>query len=118
MTSSNTITLDPADPFDAAIIPLVLTNRRKRADYAKDGDPFSNFKTTADMLGLDGFGAAEAALFNACQKMARLKALRSNGRMKDPANESVIDTYLDFAVYAIILYAIVLQETSSGETQI
>jgi hypothetical protein len=30
--ASAPITLDPTDPFDAALIPLVETNRRKRAD--------------------------------------------------------------------------------------
>lgn len=108
MTLNDAVTLDPSDPFDAALIPIVLTNRRKRKDYAKDGDPFSNFTATAEMIGLEGFGPAEAALFNVCQKMARLKALRANGRMNDTANESVLDTYLDLAVYSIILYAIIL----------
>lgn len=104
------ITLDPDDPFDAALIPIVKTNRAKRKDYAKDGDPFSNFKTTAAMLGLDGFGPAESAYFNVLQKIARLQSLRMNGRMADTANESVLDTYLDLAVYGVILYAIVLEQ--------
>lgn len=109
------ITLDPNDPFDAALIPIVETNRRKRADYAKDGDPFSNFKTTSTMLGVDGFGPAEGAYFNVLQKVARLQSLRANGRMHDTRNESVNDTYLDLAVYAIILYAIVLQGSDYRE---
>jgi hypothetical protein len=58
------ITLDPSDPFDAALIPLVQTNRRKRADYAKDGEPFSSFTSSSALMGLEGFGAVEAALFN------------------------------------------------------
>lgn len=109
------ITLDPDDPFDAALIPIVEMNRRKRADYAKDGDPFSNFKTTSAMLSLNGFGPAEAAYFNVLQKVARLQSLRVNGRMAETANESVTDTYLDLAVYAIILYAIVLQGSDYRE---
>lgn len=103
------VTLDPNDPFDAALIPIVQTNRRKRKDYAKDGDPFSNFKTTASMLGIKEFGPAESAFFNVLQKVARLQSLRMNGRMIKTANESVIDTYLDLAVYSVILYAIVIQ---------
>jgi hypothetical protein len=102
--------LDPNDPFDAALIPIVETNRRKRKDYAADGDPFSNFKATAGGLGLDGFGPTEAAIFNVLQKLARLQSLRTNGRLHDTANEAVIDTYLDLAVYSIIAYAIALQE--------
>jgi len=101
-----TVTLDPDDPFDAALIPIVQTNRRKRADYARDGDPFSSFRTSSDLIGLAGFGAVEAALFNITQKLSRLKSLRENGRMDDPQNEAVADTYLDLAVYGVLCYAL------------
>jgi len=111
---TDTPLLDPNDPFDAALIPMVLTNRAKRRDYAVDGDPFSNFAATADGLGLTGFGAKESALFNVLQKVARLKALRENGRMEDTANEAVEDTYLDLAVYSVILLAIVRQENAKA----
>ncbi len=111
----NPVTLNPDDPFDAALIPIVETNRRKRKDYALDGDPFSNFKDSSGMLGVAGFGAIEAADMNVCQKQARLKSLRLNGRLDNPQNEAVLDTYLDRAVFAIIAYAIKLQETSAGE---
>jgi len=105
-----TVTLDPADPFDAALIPMVLTNRKKRADYAKDGDPFDNFKTSSGLIGLDGFGPTDAALFNVTQKLARLKSLRQNGRMDNPQNEAVADTYLDMAVYSVLAFAIFRQQ--------
>ena len=58
------VTLDPNDPFDAALIPLVETNRRQPADYASDGGAFDNFRTSAHLLGLTGFGMVEAGLFN------------------------------------------------------
>lgn len=112
------VTLDPNDPFDAALIPIVKTNRAKRKDYATDGDPFSNFKTTAAMLGLNGFGPAESAYFNVLQKIARLQSLRMNGRMADTANESVLDTYLDLAVYSVILYAIVLGHPTQAACEV
>jgi hypothetical protein len=104
------VTLDPDDPFDAALIPIVQTNRRKRADYARDGDPFSSFRTSSSLIGLDGFGPVEAGLFNITQKLSRLKSLRENGRMDDPKNEAVADTYLDLAVYGVLVYAMALQE--------
>lgn len=106
---AETITLDPSDPFDAALIPIVLTNRAKRKDYAKDGDPFSNFRDTSALMGLDAFTPVEASLFNVTQKLARLKSLRQNGRMNETANEAVGDTYLDLAVYGVITYAIFLE---------
>jgi hypothetical protein len=105
-TSTEQVTLDPSDPFDAALIPIVQTNRKKRADYAKDGSPFDNFETSSSLIGLEGFGPTQSALFNVTQKLARLKSLRQNGRMDDPQNEAVLDTYLDLAVYGILAYAI------------
>jgi hypothetical protein len=106
------ITLDPNDPFDAALIPIVQTNRKKRADYARDGDPFSSFRTSSDLIGLAGFGPVEAALFNITQKLSRLQSLRENGRMDDPQNEAVLDTYLDLSVYGVLCYALALEESN------
>jgi hypothetical protein len=58
------------------------------------------------VIAVDGFGPADAALFNVVQKVMRLRSLRANGRMDDPANEATADTYLDLAVYAIIALAL------------
>lgn len=107
------VRLDPDDPFERVIIDMVETNRRKRRDYALDGSPFSNFDDTARNLGVDGFSAADSAIFNVLQKVARLRSLRKNGRMGDTANESVTDTYLDLAVYAVI--ALAIHKHPSGE---
>jgi len=94
--------LDPSEPFEAVLIDMVKVNRKKRADYAHDGDPWSNFRFTAGVLGIE---PQDAAIHNVAQKLARLTALRSNGR--DPQNEAVLDTYLDLAVYGVIALAIV-----------
>lgn len=100
---NETVTLNPDDPFEAVLVDIVTTNRRKRADYAVDGSPWSNFEFTAGVLNLP---PVDAAVHNVAQKLARLTSLRANGRMADPANEAVTDTYLDMAVYATIAYAI------------
>lgn len=107
--------LDPTDPFERVIIDMVATNRRKRADYAVDGSPWSNFDDTANALGIDGFAPVDAANFNIEQKSARLRSLRKNGRMNDPANESVADTYLDRAVYSVI--ALAMHKYPSGKVE-
>lgn len=107
MTQSQSIKLSLNDPFDAAIIKMVAMNRSKRRDYAADDDLFSNFRSVADAMGLEGFGPVESALALLLTKVARLKSLRLNGRMEDPSNESVLDTYLDLAVYATIIIAMV-----------
>ena len=95
--------LDPGDPFEAAIIDMVETYRRKRADYASDTDQWSNFK---DMARVAGCPPWMAALVMCQQKLSRVIALRDNGRLDDPRNESVSDTVEDNAVYAVIALAI------------
>jgi hypothetical protein len=97
------VQLDPSDPFEAALIPIVETNRRKRADYALDGDPFSNFRGTAEFIGRPTW---VSPLFNCAQKLERVKSLMANGRLDDPRNEAVEDTILDNAVYGVIAWAI------------
>lgn len=98
------VTLDPEDPFEKVLIDMVRTNRRKRKDYAVDSDVFSNFRSTA---GWTKTGRPEwSALFNVAQKLARLQSLAENGRLNEPANEAVEDTFLDLAVYSVIAYAI------------
>lgn len=102
------ITLDPNDPFERVLIDIVATNRKKRADYALDGSPFSNFEFTSEVM---GFTSVEgSAVFNVAQKLARLSSLNRNRRK--PQNETVEDTYLDMACYAIIAYAIYKDRTS------
>lgn len=109
--SDEITTLNAEDVFERVLIDMVKVSRKKRADYASDSDPLSNFKGTAEALGLSGFGSVEAALFNVLQKIERLKALRNNGRMSEPQNESVTDTYLDLAVYAVFTYALHKEQT-------
>lgn len=111
----DSVLLNKFDPFERVLIDIVDTNRRKRKDYATDGDPFSNFTLTSELMGVDGFDAVESALFNVCQKLARLRALRMNGRMDNPENESVLDSYLDLAVYSVITYALARQLAEVSE---
>ncbi len=97
-----TTLLDHRDPFEGTLAHIAAIARAKRRDYALDTDPYSNFHDTSRMLGLDGFGEVESACFNVLQKVARLRSLRANGRLADPANETAQDTYVDLACYAVI----------------
>lgn len=105
--------LDPADPIDAVLEKMVATNRAKRRDYAADSDIFSNFRDVADMFGHPGITAVDVAYILLLVKVARLSSLRKNGRMEDPSNESVLDTYLDLSVYSVIVQAL-LKEKQDG----
>jgi hypothetical protein len=106
------VILDPSDPFDRALIPIVEVSHRKRADYATDGSPFDNFRITAEFAGFEGGWVS--ALFNVQQKLARVQALRANGRAGNPQNEALDDTILDAATYSILALAIWLEEKAAA----
>lgn len=103
---SRHILIDRDDPFGETLAKIWEMHERKGADYAADSDQFSNFRDTSDLMALDRFSAVESAWFNILQKVVRIKSLRRNGRLDDPANEAVTDTYLDLAVYAVICYTL------------
>lgn len=92
--------LDYDDPIERVCIDIVQMNRRKRADYAQDGNIFSNFEQAAFAAGTT---VEQGIEYMIATKQARLVALRSNGR--PPQNESVYDTMLDRAVYSMIALA-------------
>jgi len=78
---------------------------KKSHDYALTGDPFFNFKRTAQIAGLTVNQVFRNFLG---VKLARLEALEAEG--KEPACESVADTYFDHALYAC-LWAAFQEET-------
>lgn len=102
--------LELRDPFEEAVWRLVKLNRRKRADYALDTDPWSNFRETARRAGMNS--PVDAVLFNIHQKIVRLEALQANGR--SPQNEAVEDTYDDGAVYFIIAGILARESTKAA----
>lgn len=90
------VVVDPDDPFDKVIIEILELNRRKRADYTSGG-PFDNFKHSAGQVNQPAGVGLEVLL---ATKQARLRTLLFAGR--EPNNESIRDSVLDRAVYAVI----------------
>lgn len=99
------MTLDMTDGFEAAVGAMVLTYRRKRSDYAKDTEAWSNFEDMGRFAGVEPW---VAALMLCQQKLSRISALRANGR--SPVNEGILDSLLDNANYAAIALAIAAEE--------
>lgn len=117
---SEVVMLDIKDPIDSILAEMVKLNRRKRADYAKDSDPLSNFYETAAIMRGKGYAdwtAMTSAEYAIAIKQARLGALRDNGRLDQTQNESVRDTLLDNAVYSVLLLAIYDRETRAKEVR-
>lgn len=89
-----------ADPFDEVLAEVSVINRKKRADYATDENPWSNFKAGGDQVGQPAGVAVEVLI---AIKQARLRELLFSGRVVN--NESVRDTLLDRATYSLIALA-------------
>lgn len=98
----------PPAPVAEALDTIRTIFAQKNADYAQDSNWRSNFADVAAQMGWNDLDAVDALI---AVKQARLKSLRSNGRT--PVNESVADTLLDRAVYAVIALAIYLEDNPS-----
>lgn len=96
---------DLADSFHRAVMDMLRVHDNKKADYAVDGSQFSNFNGAGRMVNLSGSRCAD--LLEAV-KLERLRALAQNNR--NPANESILDTYRDKMCYAAIAYAMALED--------
>lgn len=93
--------LSESDPFDAVVSEIQALNHRKRSDYASEADIFSNFKDAGRQLGLT---AGHAVELHVATKQSRLRQLL--GTAREPNNESIRDSLIDRAVYALISVAL------------
>lgn len=94
--------LDPENDFEAVLIKMVETSRAKRKDYAGDKHPWQNFYDSAYQLSNTAGHSVEALI---ATKQARLRVLLPDhwdGDSGGPANEPIVDSLLDRAVYAVI----------------
>lgn len=74
---------------------LMDLHEMKGRDYGNDTDPFANVSGSADF----GVEPWVAAMVRANDKMRRLQRFAKTGTL---ANEGVIDSFNDLAVYAVI----------------
>jgi len=84
------------DPrFYALLDEISALHSRKSHDYAPHDDPLANFHRSERF----GIPAWKGTLVRMGDKWSRLEQLASG---KDPKNESLRDTLIDLAVYALI----------------
>lgn len=91
--------------FTKALDNIIETHHSKNVDYARTTDPFNNFIESAKSAGIKVWQSFENLIGT---KEARIRSLRLEE--KEPNNESILDTYKDRAVYAILAYAYELRE--------
>lgn len=90
--------------IETALANLGSVLQRKNSDYKVTSSEFSNFHYAADVAGIS---TREAILTQIGIKLGRLKGLTQKGQ--DPNWESIEDTTMDLAGYAVILYAYYLE---------
>jgi hypothetical protein len=93
--------------FYALIDEIVDLHARKNQDYARDDDPLSNFRQ-AEALGVPAW---LGVLVRMSDKWSRIQELVKG---KTPQNESLRDSLIDLAVYALI--DIILLEAAAPTT--
>lgn len=84
---------------------------KKQKDYGREGDPFANVRASADF----GVPAWIGCTIRMNDKMKRLQKAARGGTM---ANESVEDSLLDLAVYAIIALVLRREEYPVGKPKL
>lgn len=82
-------------PFMRAIGEIIELHNKKQADYGRTNDPFANVRASADF----GVPAWVGCMIRANDKMKRIQKAASGGQL---VNESVEDSLMDLATYALI----------------
>jgi hypothetical protein len=92
-----------SERFHAILKELGALHDKKQADYGRADDPFANVRASTDF----GIAGWVGALVRANDKMRRLQKAAQGGAL---ANEGVLDSLNDLAVYAVIARVLYEQE--------
>ena len=80
----------------------------KQADYGLDSDPFANVRASSSW----GMPAWVGCMVRATDKVRRLQTFARKGELK---NESVVDAFMDLAVYALIARILYEEEAADQD---
>jgi len=97
-------------PFQKVIDEIVELHNAKQADYGKVEDPFSNVRASED-FGIPGW---VGSIVRGNDKMRRLQKAAKGGTL---VNESIEDSLMDLAVYALIALVLLREETAAYESR-
>lgn len=94
--------------FRQVLSEMLSMHVKKGADYGTGEDIFANIRASEE-FGIPGW---KGAVLRANDKMSRLKSFFVNGKLE---NESVTDSLLDLANYAVIALALYREENNQTE---
>ena len=96
--------------FETIVGEMIRLHDRKQKDYGSKKDPFKNVRSS-ESFGVPGW---LGAVIRANDKMTRLKTFALTGSL---ANESVEDSLIDLANYAVIALVLYREEKQDVESQ-
>ena len=100
------------DPrFHALLEEIGALHDKKQKDYGREDDPFANVRASADW----GIPAWVGALVRGTDKIKRLQQAARSGTL---ANESVEDSMMDLAVYALISLILYREDKEPDQEEI
>lgn len=94
--------------FDKVIQEIIALHAKKQADYGTASDPFANIRASQRFSIPPWLGA----VLRANDKISRIQSFCVNGNLK---NESLEDSLMDLAVYAIIALALRREELNAAK---
>lgn len=97
--------------FEEVLLEMICLHDKKRKDYGSDDDPFANVRAS-ESFGIPGW---LGAIIRANDKMTRLKRFAHTGTL---ANESVEDSLIDLANYAVIALVLYREATDDGKKEL
>lgn len=92
--------------FHDIVNEIVALHDKKRMDYGKDHDPYANIRAGSKFIGVSD---VVGCLMRMNDKMFRLSSWCQGSTM---VNESVEDSLMDLAVYAIIALDLVREQNN------
>jgi hypothetical protein len=96
----------PNMSFTAILDEIQDLHDKKSSDYGREVDPYANVRASEDF----GIPAWVGTIVRANDKMRRLQKFAAEGNL---SNESVEDSLIDLAVYAVIALDLYRQQTSA-----
>ena len=93
------------DPFSVKLKILSYLHDRKQEDYGQDKDPYANVRQSAQF----GVQPWVGAMVRLNDKVKRIQSFLQKDKL---ANEPIVDSFMDIAVYAIIAW--ILYEEANG----
>lgn len=93
-----------SEAFRKVLDEMYELHQSKGGDYGRKTDHYYNIRESAKKF---GHKPSIGALIRAQDKLNRILSFEANGKLN---NESVTDSYRDYAVYTAIAYALHLEE--------